>query len=259
VATPTPVAAPTFFNGATEAAVPAEVTPATPVLNQPLSVKAPGFLIREQNYAGAPIYLWPADEGYVSELVYDWEFTDGNFRLVRWASPFTVTLDGDLATNPSVLAKTQEVVAEMVRATGLPITVGPGGACVISLDSSILPDENAVGEARLRFRGASIIGADVVFASRGEITGGTSSEYRNTLLHEMGHVLGLAHSPNNRDVMTPGTGPGSKVANFSDSEATSLRMMYRYRTAGNFPPDRDPALGVRPSAFVQPIRTVFRD
>jgi hypothetical protein len=236
-----------------------EVTPAVPILNEPMSVQAPGFLIREQKFTGAPVFLWPAQEGYVSELVYDWEFSDGTYRMVRWASPFRVTLDGDLATNDVIVAKTQEVVAEMNRVTGLGITVGPGGECVISVNSSILPDDGTVGEARMRFRGPTIIAADVVFVERGELTGGTGSQYRNTFLHEMGHVLGLAHSPNNRDVMTPGTGPGSRVGTFQDGEATALSMMYRHRTAGNFPPDRDPGLGVRPSALAEPVRPTIRD
>jgi hypothetical protein len=36
-------------------------------------------------------------------------------------------------------------------------------------------------------------------------------------------------------------------------------MMYRYRTAGNFPPDRDPALGVRPASLAEPVRRIFVD
>jgi hypothetical protein len=57
--------------------------------------------------------------------------------------------------------------------------------------------------------------------------------------------------------MTPGTGPGSKVGQFQEGEALALRMMYTYRVAGNFPPDRDPALAARSTAT--PVRTVFRD
>jgi hypothetical protein len=61
----------------------------------------------------------------------------------------------------------------------------------------------------------------------------------------MGHVMGLGHSPSTRDVMTPGAGPGTRVAEFQPDEATCLTMMYFHRRAGNVMPDRDPALGTR--------------
>ena len=126
---------------------------------------------------------------------------------------------------------------------------------MISLNRNIRPDDNAVGEARLDFRGATIIGADIVFANRAEITGGPRSDYRNTLLHEMGHVMGLAHSPSDRDVMTPGVGPGTKVARYQPGEEVALHMMYNHRVAGNFPPDRDPVAGARSNASPR-VRTI---
>jgi hypothetical protein len=254
---PTPVPPPTFLDGWSDASVAAQATPPDPRIGQPISVQAPGFLIREQAYTGAAVHLWPGGEAYMNELVHRWEFTDGTFRMVRWSGPFTVTLDGDLATNDSVVAKTREVVSEMQRTSGLPITIGPGGAVVISLNRNILPDDSAVGVASLSFQGASIVGAVVVFANRGEITGGGRSDYRNTLLHEMGHVLGLGHSPNDRDVMTPGVGPGSKEARYQLNEVIALHMMYSHRSAGNFRPDRDSDLGARSTAT--PRDTVIRD
>jgi hypothetical protein len=129
---------------------------------------------------------------------------------------------------------------------------------VISLNSTLRAD-GSVGVARLRFRGSTIIGAEMVFTERNEITGGFGSDYRNTLLHEIGHVLGLAHSTDPRDVMYPGGyfNPGARLGQFTESESVALGMMYRYRSAGNFPPDRDPALGVRPSGSARPLRTTF--
>lgn len=132
---------------------------------------------------------------------------------------------------------------------------------MISLNSNLLPADNNVAEARMRFRGPTIVGADVVFVDRKELTGGSGSSYRNTLLHEMGHVMGLAHSPDGHDVMYPGgyLNPGARIGQFTESEGIALRMMYHYRSAGNFPPDRDPALGVRPAAESSPVLTTIRN
>ena len=209
-----------------------------------MQAQAPGYLVREQLFDAAPIALWPGSLEYVDELVYDWEFTDGSFRMVRWEAPFVVTLDGDLATDAQVVAKMREVIDEIARVTGVRATIGPGGPVVVAIDPEV-SDQDAVAYADLTFRGANVISADVRFARRQEITGGNRSDYRNTLLHEMGHVMGLGHSPSTRDVMTPGAGPGTRVAEFQPDEATCLRMMYFHRRAGNFMPDRDPALGAR--------------
>jgi hypothetical protein len=237
---------PTAIDGITGAAVGAAFTPAAPARSAAVQAQAAGYLLRDQVFDGTPIALWPGTLEYVDELVYDWEFTDGSFRMVRWEQPFVVTLDGDLATDQQVVDKTREVIAEITRVTGVPLTIGPGGPVVVAIDPSVA-DQDAVAYADLRFRGATVIGADVRFARRQEITGGARSDYRNTLLHEMGHVMGLGHSPSTRDVMTPGAGPGTRVAEFQPDEAACLTMMYFHRRAGNLMPDRDPALGTRAS------------
>ena len=246
-ATPAPVPLPVAHDGSTHEVVFAQITPATPRLGEAVSATAPSYLMREQAFDGTALFLWPAEQEYVNQLVYHLQFTDDSYRMVRWASGFTVTLDGDLAQNDTVLRKTQEVVAEVVRRTGLPVSVGPGGACRILIDPTIL-DDDAIGQASWTFRGATIVSAEVKFARVQEISGGVNADYANTLLHEMGHVMGLGHSPSTRDVMTPGSGPGTRVGEFQPSEAVTLHMMYGHRVAGNLPPDRDPALSGRSSA-----------
>jgi hypothetical protein len=219
-------------------------------------VRAPRYLFREQLFSGATVYLWPEEEDYVDALVYQ-EFTDGSFRMTRWPGPFTITLDGDLGDSEPIVGKVREVAAEIKRVTGLDLSVGPGGACVIALNSNIVATEDAVGVAHLSFQGANIVRAEVSFSNRGEITGGGGSDYRNTLLHEMGHVLGLLHSLRDDDVMTPGRGPGTKVAQYQPHEAAALHMMYAHRTAGNRHPDKDAALGATSTAV--PRHAVIRD
>jgi hypothetical protein len=244
---PTPVPAPVTRNGWTEEGVTADVTPASPSIGTAVTVQAEGFLVREQRFDGTTIFLWPSDENYVRQLVYDWEFDDGVRRLLRWPRGFTVSLDGDLATDPAVVAKTQEVVAEITGLTGLPITIGPGGEVTILINPAIL-DDGAIAQTSFGSRGATITDARVEFADRQEISGGAGSDYRNTLLHEMGHVMGMSHSASDRDVMTPAQGPGTKEGHYQPDEATCLHMMYVHRQPGNVQPDRDAALGTMTSA-----------
>jgi hypothetical protein len=242
-AAPTPPPVPVIRDGSNEQAVAAEVTPPSPPLGATIVVRAPRYLVREQKFDGSPIFLWPAvDEAYVHDLSYNWEFRDGTRKIVRWDQGFVVTLDGDLGDDPEIVEKATEVLTEIARRTGLPVTLGPGGACLVTIDPSVAEDD-AVAEANLTFRGPTVTGAKVRFLNRGEISGGARSDYRNTLLHEMGHVIGLGHSPNDRDVMTAGAGPGTKWTEFQDDEALCVRMMYAHRQAGNIFPDRDVALG----------------
>ena len=73
----------------------------------------------------------------------------------------------------------------------------------------------------------------------------------------MGHIIGLAHSPDTTDVMTPAEGRGTGVHHFQPNEAIALHMMYHHREPGNRPPDRAPQLGAASAAT--PIRTVIID
>jgi hypothetical protein len=234
--------------------VAAEVNPPIVGLGQGVVVRAPGYLAREQRYHFEPIALWPAEPAYVRELVYDWEFEDGSLRMIRWEqSSFTLTLEGALANDGGVRARARQVLGEIARRTGLQGSIGSGGEVVIDVDSSVA-DQEAVALARLRTRGAIITGGTISFVSRQEIIGGPGSSYRNTLLHEMGHIIGLAHSPDMSDVMTPAGGRGATVDAYQRNEAIALHMMYRHREAGNYHPDRAPELGASsPGALRNPV------
>ena len=236
--TPTPVPPPVARDGLTHEVIAAEITPAAPGLRDAVTVRAPGFLLREQRYDGSAIHLWNVEEDYVNELVYPLTFTDGSFRMTRWAGGFTVTLEQGLDENDTVLRKTQETVAEVVRCTGLPITIGPNGAVRVVIDASILTENNAVGLAMRSYQGATIVGSTVKFASVQDLLGTNRADYTNVFLHEMGHVMGLGHSPLAREIMTPGGGGRTTVGQFQPREAMALHMMYQHRAAGTARPTR---------------------
>lgn len=253
--TPTPVPPPVALNGLTHEVVAAEIAPAAPRVGQAVSARAPSYLFREQPFDGRPLYLWGIEQEYVNETVYFLEFVDGSYRMVRWAGGFTVTLDPELAENDTVVRKTQEVVDEVVRRTGLPITIGPNGACRVVIDGSLAAN-NILGQASWTFRGPTIVGATIKFARVQEVAGGYAG-YANTFLHEMGHIMGLGHSPLAREIMTPGGGARTTAGEFQPREALTLHMMYAHRLAGNLPPDRDPTAAA--SAAATPKTVVIRD
>jgi hypothetical protein len=237
-------------------AVAAAIEPAAPRQGETLVARAAGYLDRRQAHGAPVVFLWPGDAGYIQDLAY-WEFSDDSLRTVRWESGFTVSLDADLATDPVLVAKVEEVVAEVRRVTGLPVTAGAGGAVTIGIDPDILEDEDAVAIAENTYRGAVIVGSRLRFARRAEISGGPLADYGNTLLHEMGHVIGLRHSPDDKDVMTPGAGRGTRVAEYQPNEASCLHMLYAHRRAGNRFPDTDP--GVSGAALSSPRETRIVD
>ena len=245
VPTPTPASPLSIVDGVTGARLSVSGAPTTPALGAALSLEAPGYLLRAQKYDGRAVALWPGDQNYVNGMVYWGQFSDGVYRLIRWRDTFTITLDGDLATDPFLVQAAEEAAAELRRVTGLPIRVGPGGECVIRVNPKdpILQDFY-IAYSQNRYQGATIVGNEIVFARRSEIAGLPGTNYRNTLLHELGHTLGLGHSGSGFDVMDPGGSrhPGGKRPNFSDNETAVIQMMYVHRKAGNRPPDADPEL-----------------
>lgn len=256
---PSPSAAPAVpspRDGVTDQPVAAAVvTPTAPRVGERITAVAPGFLTREQLFERAEIFLWPGEPEYVHDVAY-WEFTDGSFRLIRWNDGFTITLEAELADEPVLVRKAEEVAAEAARHIGFPVRVGAGGSVTIGVDPS-LDEQDAVAEARLQTVGPVVTGARIVFYRRSEIAGGPQAQYTNTLLHEMGHVIGLGHSPDDKDVMTPGEGRGTREAVYQPGEAACLRMMYVRRRAGNVFPDRDPAAAA--AAAASPRNLVIRD
>jgi hypothetical protein len=246
------------IDGWTDQPVTAEASPERVFHGHGVVVKAPGYLPREQIYTGEVVALWPGDQPYAHDLAYSLaEFADGVARIVRWTDPFTITPEGQLAEDEAVHEKAVEVAGYLTECTGLPISVGPGGACRLKLDRNI-EDQNAIAMVTFdSWRGPTITGATVTFAYRDEILGNRHAHYRNTLLHELGHVIGLAHSPRKRDVMTPDRGPGTRRRTFTEMEETTLHMMYLHREPGNQFPDRDPQLAA--AALGAPQRIVIRD
>jgi hypothetical protein len=241
-ATPTPPPPPPEFrDGWSEENIAAEIDPAAPGVGVRTLVKASGYLQREALFDGKPYYLWPGDESYARALVYT-EYSPGQ-RLSRWEQGFQIAGGPELAVDPRVPGILADAAAEASRATGLPISIRESGSVTVILDPAepYFATHDAVAFTRLGFSGNAIVSARIFFRDLKYLLGTGNRVRTNTVLHEIGHVLGLGHSPDGRDVMHV-DGLRTDARQFSDREQVLLRMMYRWRKPGNAAPDRDAAL-----------------
>jgi hypothetical protein len=207
------------------------------------AVTASGYLVREALFDGSPYYLWPADdEAYVQALVYN-EFMPGR-RLTRWEQGFDVTATPELLGDARIRSIIEDAVAESSRASGLSISVRSSGTVTVVVDPTdpYFDAGTSVAFARRTFRGNVVTGAQVVFLDLKYLLATGNRVRTNTMLHELGHVLGLGHSIDEADVMYV-DGKRTDDRRFSERELVTLRMMYLRRRPGNTAPDRDPGLG----------------
>jgi hypothetical protein len=225
-----PSSAPVAVDGFTDQPVAAAFDPPAPRRGQNVTVTAPGYLPRVQVLDDAPVRLWPGDEAYVRALVYGDLAASG--RLTRWNRSFV------LSVPPGAESVAAEVAAEVSRTTGLSITLGAGSDVAVTVDPGdpfFASRPQATAVTRTLATSNMVVSATIVFRSRS-----TLLEGHRTLLHEVGHALGLSHSPRTDDVMFEVDQPNQR--RFSEREQIALRMMYAHRRPGNSPPDRDPAV-----------------
>jgi len=245
---PTPLQV-SVFDGWTGQPVTAAISPQSPLPGATLTAVAGGYLPRVQT-AASQLYLWPAEDEYVRALVYS-EFS--NKLLNKWPDGFTIGLDAALFDDEDVHAVADETAAEVSRVTGLRVVVGRTGAVTVTLDPDdghILANE-ALAYTTVSSQANRIVSSRIVFGERKYIMGaGGAVVKRNTLLHELGHAIGLGHSLSSDDVMCP-SWPRRNERTYSPGEEVSLRLMYRYRAPGNAAPDRE--AGIAAAAGAQTV------
>lgn len=205
------------------------------------------FLDRDTRFAvTAPtLALWPLTPThgaeYVRALVYD--YSGGDSASTEWdylmrprAGAYTVSMDATFKDDAVAHYWVNVAVAEAMRITHGSVTfswVESSGDVTFEVNASYPDLGDARGLCDTRFGGLFIAGARIVVR-------GVREARSNTVVHELGHFLGLQHSTDLRDVMSVRARNYQQVE-FTPGEESAWLMMVQ-REPGNRFPDRDRAL-----------------
>jgi hypothetical protein len=233
-----PSASVSVVDGVTRAPLPGVTVSARP--GDTVTVERPGYLRRDTIVPrDVIISLWPVtvDETFVRTLVYS-DAVIRN-RLSRWPGT-SITVPRDFP------ADVVEIVRPWVTlvpsdAPALTVTIDPAHPRFAEFP----PDIIAFALRQVSDSDARILSAQLVFKSEADL------RRPGSLAHEVGHALGLQHSPRREDLMFPTT--ARTTLTFSADEQVLLTMMYRHRRSGQVAPDNDQAIGQAGTGVVRLI------
>jgi hypothetical protein len=187
--------------------------------------------------------------------------TDSKGNVVRWRGQVEFVLDQNFAEKlrlpPSALEAVEKAVKAYDAATaalkvtvrrGEPVALGyaqePGATnqsvIIVADEWAFSPAAVATTLVTVRVSTSEIIDADIVFNADGydfDVVGDTghgparnarSYDVQNTVMHELGHALGLAHNPDDGTaVMFPGAQPQeTKKRKLSPDDEAGLAELY---------------------------------
>jgi len=214
-----------------------------------VEVEATGFLHRETvvRHDDTRLTMWPDHSGlpgeYTKTLVYTASTVHDRTSLVplERLPPHVGTLalvpSASLAADPVVLAAHQHAADFFNAAVEGRTVFSVGQVADMTVPTRLdAGDDSCEGRpgrllARTWVSAHEVTRAEIVFC------GEAPTRLPGAIAHELGHIFGLAHSRNTRDVMYLYYHPAHERG-FSDREALTMNLLY-LRRGGNAWPDND--------------------
>lgn len=234
--------------GDSESPVPGAVVRVIP---DGVAVEAPGFL-RLVTSRGGTLVLWPVNDQTPLAYTVSMAYSDGQVtRLALHVRQVSLRVSHELSSQ--TLGRIQRAVDAMNMAqSAVQFVIGGfSGDVSVSLaftetDPAFLTDPSLIGITYTRYSPSMgvIYGATVLVHSLLEQS--EDGHLEAVVLHELGHVMGLWHTPQN----TQGVMSARQTwrTAFTPQEATVLRMLYQRLPATALRGDTEYE-GVRASAF----------
>jgi hypothetical protein len=248
---------PQSTDGAGQAAVSAAAEGAT------VDVEAVGFLPRQTlvRHDVARLTLWPDDTTlpgeYTKALVYTAATVSDSTSLVplERLPPRVRTLA--LVPSDALAADARAMAAHRQGADYFNVAVGGGtvfkvgGTADMTVATRIDPDDASCEGKPSRLMARTWVSSHEVTRAEIVFCGPAPTRLPMPIAHELGHVFGLAHSIDRRDVMYPYYDSGSEHC-FTEREVLTMSLV-DLRRGGNTWPDNDRAAatsGTRVRVFV---------
>jgi hypothetical protein len=224
-----------------------------------VDVEAPGSLPRRTRVRDGEtrVTLWPDHAGlpaeYTRKLVYTASTVHDSASLVPLdrLSPRVHSLalapSAALEADPRALAAHRQAVDHFNAAVQerTVFSVGQGADMTVPtrIDAADPSCEGRHGRllARTWVAEHEVTRAEIVFCSE------VPTRAPAAIAHELGHILGLAHSPEPREIMHPFHG-ASDAGGFSPREALVMRLLH-LRRGGNTWPDNDRTVSAEASGI----------
>jgi hypothetical protein len=206
------------------------------IIGLEMDIMKPGYLIRKTVVRGDRFTIFQESPEYVGATVYGWVG-----KLIKLPpGEYTYAVDAVIASDEKSMDAVSHALAEATRATTeaggavvfKPATNGPAQfSFSVNPSDPFFADGTIAGVTYLAMSGSNITGGRIVFRDT------RNARTKAIVVHEVGHGLGLWHSPDIQDVMNV-TGVSIDVVTYSDRLVRVLTFMHS-RPSGQIPEDDD--------------------